>query len=337
MQISKAVAASPEDPNLNKLLLSAGKAVAEALKALTEASKGIMTSTMEKVMNKASSDIEDLAEKELKGAADVIERCVAKLNAATEAAKQRAAEKGIDIEEQNITGAILEAAQAIAKATAILMHAATGVQQEFQKLSKEPKSANVYKRDPTWAQGLISAARTVAGAVQHLVKAANDAAQGNASEEALIVAAREVSASTTQLVVASTVKADPNSESQRKLKEASGRVTAATTMLVNAAKAAAQWEEEKISQEDTNFNLAEGKIKEMEQQMEILRLEKELEKARGQLGTMRKKEYEQNVNKDFNASKPQGPPPQGGRGKNLVNWNANAMSGRPQAKPQPKA
>ena len=37
--------------------------------------------------------------------------------------------KGIDIEEQSITGAILDAAQAIAKATAILMHAATGVQQ----------------------------------------------------------------------------------------------------------------------------------------------------------------------------------------------------------------
>lgn len=41
----------------------------------------------------------------------MIERCVAKLNAATQAARQRAAEKGIDIEEQNITEAILEAAQ----------------------------------------------------------------------------------------------------------------------------------------------------------------------------------------------------------------------------------
>jgi hypothetical protein len=51
------------------------------------------------------------SEQELKGAADVIERCVAKLNAATQAARQRAAEKGIDIEEQNITEAILEAAQ----------------------------------------------------------------------------------------------------------------------------------------------------------------------------------------------------------------------------------
>jgi hypothetical protein len=39
----------------------------------------------------------------------------------------------------------------------------------------------------------------------------------------------------------------------------------------------------------------------MEQQMAILRLEKELEKARGQLSTMRKAEYQKNVNPEFNS------------------------------------
>jgi len=322
MQICKAVAASPEDPNLNKLLQGASKAVAEALQKLTEASKAIVPSQITDFVNKSSADIEDLATKELKGAADAIERCVAKLNQATEAAKQRAAEKGIDIEEQNVTGAILDAAQAIAKATAILMHAASGVQQNLQKLVKEPKTANVYKRDSTWAEGLISAAKTVAGAVQHLVKAANDAAMGNATEESLIVAAQAVSASTTQLVTASTVKADPNSETQRKLREASGRVAQATNQLVTAAKTAAEWEEEKMAQSDENGTNAEDKIKKMEQHMEVLRLEQEIAKRRHELGSMRKKEYDQNVNKDF---KPGGteaaaPAPQG-RGR--VNWNTN--------------
>lgn len=151
-------------------------------------------------------------------------RCVAKLTAATEQARQRAQEKGLDIDEQNITEAILEAAQAIAKSTAILVNAATGVQQEFQKLVKQPETRAVYKRDPQWAQGLISAARTVAGAVQHLVKAANSAAQGEASEEELVVAAQAVSAATAQLVTASTVKVDPNSQSQHRLREASSKV-----------------------------------------------------------------------------------------------------------------
>jgi len=196
------------------------------------------------------------------------------------------------LEEQNITEAILEASQAIAKATGVLVHAATAVQREFQSLIKEPKTSSVYKRDPQWAQGLISAARTVAATVKHLVKAANDAALGNASEEALVVAAQAVSAATTQLVVASTVKADPNSENQRKLKEASTRVAQATGQLVTAAKTAAAWEQEKQQEdEERKYNLTDNKVKEMEKQVEILRLEKELDKARNALGTMRKAEY----------------------------------------------
>lgn len=55
-----------------------------------------------------------------------------------------------------------------------------------------------------------------------------------------------MSAATAQLVTASTVKADPNSLSQAKLREASAKVTAATQQLVTAAKAAAQWEEEQV-------------------------------------------------------------------------------------------
>jgi len=296
MQVAKAVSASPEDPNLNNLLMDATRAVAEALKKLTEASKGVIPKRVEDFQEKAQSDIETLAEQELKGAASVIEKCVAKLNAASEAARQRAVEKGIDVDEQNITEAILEAAQAIAKSTAILVNAATNVQQEFQKMAREPKTGAVYKRDPQWAQGLISAARTVAGAVQHLVKAANSAVQGEASQEALIVAAQAVSAATAQLVTASTVKSDPNSQAQQRLREASSKVTQATSSLVDAAKSAAAWEEEKMEQQtDEKYALTQNKIVEMEKQMEILRLEKELEKARGALGTMRKKEYTDNT------------------------------------------
>eukprot|EP01119_Soliformovum_irregulare_P005210 TRINITY_DN1675_c0_g1_i1.p1 TRINITY_DN1675_c0_g1~~TRINITY_DN1675_c0_g1_i1.p1 ORF type:complete len:1447 (-),score=577.25 TRINITY_DN1675_c0_g1_i1:61-4401(-) len=358
MQIAKAVSAAPDDPNLNKLLLGAGKSVAEALMRLTEASKGVVPKKVEEFQNKAASDLEDLAEKELKGAADVIDKCAAKLQQALEAARRRAAEKQIDVDEQNITEAILEASQAIAKATGVLINAATQVQQEFQSLLKEPKTAPMYKRDPQWAQGLISAARTVAGAVQHLVKEANNAAQGNASEEALIVAAHAVSAATTQLVTASTVKADPNSSAQRRLREASARVTASTGQLVNAAKEAAKWEQEKKQEEDDEkYNLTENKIKEMEKMMQILRLEKELESARNQLGGMRKAEYA-DATGPASPSSPSakataspkssgappakaagrgvqqaprgrgGPPPQGqGRG---IAWKTSSMGGPPQ-------
>jgi hypothetical protein len=82
-----------DDPILNKSLLEAGKAVEEALKKLNDASKGVVPKNIEDQQAKAQSDIEDLAEKELRLAAEAIERCVAKLNAATEAARIRAEEK----------------------------------------------------------------------------------------------------------------------------------------------------------------------------------------------------------------------------------------------------
>lgn len=87
----------------------------------------------------------------------------------------------MDAEEIQITQAILEAAQAIAKTCSVLVQTATGAQQDFIKLIKEPKTSNLYKRDIQWAQGLIAAAKTVSGAVQDLVKAAGDAAEGNSA------------------------------------------------------------------------------------------------------------------------------------------------------------
>lgn len=133
-----------------------------------------------------------------------------------------------------------------------------------------------------------------------------------------------MSAATTQLVVASTVKADPNSQSQRRLKDAASKVTQATQSLVEAAKNAAKWEEEKESQtNDEKYSLPQSKIDEMERQMEILRLEKELEKKRMELGRGRAAEYQKNVNPDFKPGMPnqQKDPVPSGRG------TAKAMAG----------
>ncbi len=80
--------------------------------------------------------------------------------------------------------------------------------------------------------------------------------------------------------------------------------------MVNAARAAAQWETEQQAMEhDEKYNLTENKIREMEKQMQILRLEKELEKARLALGTLRKSEYD-DANPNF-AKQPgeNNPPP----------------------------
>lgn len=71
--------------------------------------------------------------------------------------------------------------------------------------------------DGQWSQGLISAAQTVAQATGNLCEAANQAVQGEASEEKLVSSAKQVAASTAQLLVACKVKADPNSENMKRL------------------------------------------------------------------------------------------------------------------------
>lgn len=89
------------------------------------------------------------------------------------------------IDQQDINDAILEGAGAIATATGQLVQAAAVAQQERMKMLKEAPGQKKYMADPTWANGLISAAQNVAGAVSQLVKSANESVEGKAQEEGL--------------------------------------------------------------------------------------------------------------------------------------------------------
>lgn len=194
MSSAQAVSQNPADENLNKLLSDSGKNVAASLSKLVSASKGVVPKDIETHLKKSGDDIEDLAEKELQGCANVINNAVKKLLAAQEEARARRNAPNIDIDQQNITEAILEACTSIGQATASLIGSATVVQHEFNKLVKAPATRAVYKRDPTWAQGLISASKEVAASVSHLVSVADSSAKGEGEEEALIVSANAVSA-----------------------------------------------------------------------------------------------------------------------------------------------
>jgi len=72
-----------------------------------------------------------------------------------------------------------------------------------------------YKKDPTWANGLISSSKNVAGCIMMLVRACNAAMRGDIEEEAIIALAGNVASSTAQLVTASRVRADQNSRNQK--------------------------------------------------------------------------------------------------------------------------
>jgi len=119
----------------------------------------------------------------------------------------------------NVTSSIYDAALAIANAVKELVQAAEKVQQE--RVSYRLTNPNVYRRDPMWANGLISAAKTVAMTTEQIVRTAqamvisigNSTAEHKnqqcPSEEELVTIAKAIATSTSQLVAASRAKTIP--------------------------------------------------------------------------------------------------------------------------------
>eukprot|EP01096_Ripella_sp_DP13-Kostka_P006389 TRINITY_DN2290_c0_g1_i1.p1 TRINITY_DN2290_c0_g1~~TRINITY_DN2290_c0_g1_i1.p1 ORF type:complete len:857 (-),score=487.74 TRINITY_DN2290_c0_g1_i1:53-2593(-) len=242
-------------------------------------------------------DIFDAATRELFKAAAEIERCAQSLLQAKQAIAD-AARNQPRTHKMEVDDAVLEAAVAITSATQLLMTTAAHLQEETSSVRQRDPSAKLYRKDVTWAQGLISAARNVAESVSELVRNANGAVQGTISEEALIVCSKNVAAATTQLVVASRVRSDPNNPKLNNLEKASQAVAKATRMLVEAARAGSQAAsdaeiEEQLSAEMSQLSMTQYKIKEMEQQTRILKLEREIETERKRLAKMRESQYSQ--------------------------------------------
>jgi hypothetical protein len=189
----------------------------------------------------------------------------------------------------------LEAAIAITNAIAQLIKAATASQQEIVKEGKGSSSrTQFYKKHNRWTQGLISAAKAVATSTNTLIETADGVISGRASPEQLIVASNDVAASTAQLVAASRVKASLMSKTQERLESASRAVTAACRSLVRQVQdIIAQRDRGETHEDYTKLSSHELKTQEMEQQVEILKLENALNSARRQLGEMRKLSYQE--------------------------------------------
>eukprot|EP00842_Homolaphlyctis_polyrhiza_P003853 jgi/Hompol1/4469/HPOL_007123-RA len=237
-----------------------------------------------KLDGKLDGDIGDAVEREMSAAARAIEEASRRLM------ELIARQSGPDL---NVHSAILQSAMAITTAIANLIRCATASQQEIVAHGKGGTSSIAfYKKNNKWTEGLISAAQSVATATTYLVEVADGLVQGTHSWEQLVVAAQEVSVATTQLVAASRVKAIPFSKTQDRLEEAALAVREATKLLVKAAKDASKMSaEQRARAEVGKMTKHEAKVKEMEQQVRILELEKDLQTARYRLGEMRKAGY----------------------------------------------
>jgi huntingtin-interacting protein 1-related protein len=225
-------------------------------------------------------DIEELVEREMKNAAKAIQDAARRLDALL----------GKDL---TVHSSIINAAKSLTDAVMLLIQRATDSQHEIVAHGRgTTSSGQFYKKNNKWTEGLISAAKAVAVATTYLVECADGLVSGTYSLEQLIVAAQEVSVATTQLVAAARVKAIPYSKTQDRLEEAAVMVREATKQLVRAAKEASKiHSEQRIQTEIADMNRHQFKVAEMEQQVRVLEIEKELQNARYKLAAIRKSGY----------------------------------------------
>ena len=260
----------------------------DALSKLSEIVEGLVAKGNKGALAGAKGDLGDIVEQEMLSAARAIE-------AATERLQQlisRPKDSRLSAIDLQVHDSILSAAMAITNAIGRLIKAATESQAEIAAQGRGSSSVQqFYKRNNRWTEGLISAAKAVAFATNLLIESADGVLSGTHSLEQLIVASNEVAGATAQLVAASRVKANLMSKTQERLELAAKAVTEACKALVRQVKAisARQSEEEEVDY--ANMAVLEFKRREMEQQVEILKLEKELGAARHRLGAMRRAGY----------------------------------------------
>ncbi|KAI1115527.1 ANTH domain-containing protein [Nemania sp. NC0429] len=235
-------------------------------------------------------DLGEIVDNELSKAADAIAAAAARL-----AKLRNKPRDGYSTYELKVNDTILDAAMAITNAIAQLIKAATATQQEIVQAGRGSSSRTAfYKKNNRWTEGLISAAKAVASSTNTLIETADGVISNRNSPEQLIVASNDVAASTAQLVAASRVKAGFMSKSQENLEQASKAVGAACRSLVRQVQNMIKDRNQEDDAVDySKLGAHEFKVREMEQQVEILQLENSLSAARHRLGEMRKISYQE--------------------------------------------
>ncbi|KAI8898118.1 hypothetical protein BC833DRAFT_620631 [Globomyces pollinis-pini] len=188
---------------------------------------------------------------------------------------------------------VLNAAQNIASATAILVKFATAVQREV--------TASNHPDSNTFNQGIVTASKEIVHTTDALCDVANNYAKNESPIEMVMVCAKNISSATAHLLTASAVTTTTNeTTTQMRLRAAGKAVLDATENLVVSSRGSAKTSgPTNTSSNGVPVSVHKGKILEMEAQMKILRLEKELENARLELANIRKQKYSDKASNDI--------------------------------------
>lgn len=252
------------------------------------------------IVNSTNGDLGDVVDRELAKVADAI----AMANQRLTELLARPKDPKFSTFDVRVNEAILAAAIAVTSAIGALIRAATDCQQEIVAQGRGSQSRTAYyKKHNRWTEGLISAAKAVAIATNILIETADGVLSGKNSPEELIVASNEVASSTAQLVAASRVKASFMSKTQDRLELASKSVTSACRSLVNKVQDILSKRNAGVQEEIDYSKLSahEFRTASMEQQVEVLKLEQQLEAARNRLFEIRKIEYRDQEGEEENA------------------------------------
>ncbi|XP_050557868.1 huntingtin-interacting protein 1 isoform X5 [Spodoptera frugiperda] len=201
-------------------------------------------------------------------------------------AATRAGSSGVKLE---VNGKILDACTTLMGAVKILVQDARKLQNELG----DPKTRQkMYRKNPQWSEGLISAAKAVVFAAKLLVTSADEAVGASGQVEGVSAAAHEVAGSTAQLVAASRARAPPESPALARLTQASRAVASATGALVAAVKAGSALVLEQEALDTSALSLTATRRLEMESKVRSLKLETALDAERARLAALRKRHYQ---------------------------------------------
>ncbi|XP_047141929.1 huntingtin-interacting protein 1 isoform X1 [Hydra vulgaris] len=262
-----------------------GSHVQQAILSLQKITEDIILKQQSEISNKNENIVDEEIQATEQIVADAALRIEEMLN------KSRKTHTGIQLE---VNERILDSCTGLMRAIRELILKSKDLQEEIVMQGRGSASVKeFYKRHHKWAEGLLSAAKSVGYGATILVDAADKVIEGKGKFEELIVASHEIAASTAQLVAASRVKASKNSQKLPPLMTASKNVGEATAGVVAAVKSGASMTEElKAVPDYSKMTLTQAKRYEMNSQVRIHELENELQKERENLGQLRKAHYQ---------------------------------------------
>lgn len=253
-----------------------------------ERERELLVMSKEQLERQLDSSQEDMLMAEMNETDKIIKEATKRIEELSE--KSRKLETGIKLQ---VNEKISEVCSNLMKAVRNLIVQSRLLQREVVGGDEKMNSAEFYKRNSAWTEGLISAANVVAMAARSLVDSADRAMSGQAKFSELAAAAHEIAAATTQLVVASRVKANKDSEKLKILTGVAKQVNQCTSQVVDTARVCAELIEQEIDKIDiSSLSLHQTKKLEMETQVRLLELEDKLSKERIKLGLLRRQHYE---------------------------------------------